>query len=198
MRFLQPQRYITVRILARGNEWLETPVEIVWAEVRVGKELNRFQRMLKDRFYTCYAIGTLTLFVMNSVLLAIGVMLLKERRRLAQEESARAHEAALAGEGTTGVDDDVPLGGTFDHDGQREGAWGDERDDWNDLPTTRNEGAQESEPHVIPEANDQGLHGNATNDADIPQNIAERDSNARSEHRRTQADVSERERKKKT
>lgn len=185
MRFPQPQRYITVRILARGNEWRETPVEIVRAEVRVGEELNRFQRMLKDLFYTCCAIGTLTLFVMNSVLLAIGVMLLKERRRLAQEESARAHAATLAGEGTTGEDDSVPLGGTFDHDGQREGAWGDERDDWNDLPTTRDEGAQESDLHVIPEANDQGVDGNATNDTDIPQNISERDSTASSEHRRT-------------
>lgn len=150
-----------MRILARGNQWRETPVEIVWAEVRVGKELNRFQRTLKDRFFTWYAIGTLTLFVMNSVVSAIGILLLKERRRLAEE-------AALSFEEMSRDDDDVqPLGGSFDHSGQREGEWGDERDDWHDLPTTRDEGAEESDLHVIPEVNDQGVDGNTTNDADI-------------------------------
>jgi hypothetical protein len=105
---------------------------------------------------------------MNSVLSAICILLLRERRRLAEE-------AALAGEGMHDEDDDVPLGGSFDHDGQREGEWGDERDDWHDLPTTRDEGAQESDLHVIPEVNDQGVDGNATNNADLsegPRDVA--------------------------
>jgi hypothetical protein len=38
-----------VRILAQGNGWRETPVEVVWAEVRVGEELNRCQGVLKLR-----------------------------------------------------------------------------------------------------------------------------------------------------
>jgi hypothetical protein len=188
-RFSKPQRFITVRILARGHgEWRETPVEIVWGEVRVGEELNRFQGIMKDRFYTCYAIGTLTLFIVNSVLLFIGAMLLKERRRLRQEETARALEETFEEDDH----DDGPPGGAFDS--QREGEWGDQGDDWDDLPTNQEQAAQESDLHVIPETNDQGLDDNATNDANVseaPQNIAERDSTAGSESGRTQPEVSD-------
>jgi hypothetical protein len=143
---------------------------------------------MKERFYTCYAVGTLTLFIVNSALLVIGIMLLEERRRLRQEEIAQALEETLEG------DDDGPPRGAFDS--QREREWGDEGDDWDDLPTDQDQAAQESDLHVIPEANDEGVHDNATNDAnvsDATQDLAERDLTAESEPGPTQAEVSERE-----
>jgi hypothetical protein len=170
----------------------ETPVEIVGGEVRVGEELNRFQGIMKLRFYTCYVIGTLTLFIVNSVLLFIGVMLLEERRRLRQEETAQVLEVIF--EGGDHDHDDGPLGGAFDS--QRERGWGGEGDDWFDLPTNQEQAAQESDLHVIPEANDQGLGDSATYDANVShatQFMAERESTAGSDPERTQPEVSERE-----
>jgi len=38
------------------------PVEVISGEIRIGKELLLWQQVLKDRYYLCYAIGTLLLF----------------------------------------------------------------------------------------------------------------------------------------
>lgn len=37
------------------------PVEVVAGEVRIGKELNQWQQVLKDWFYACYFVGTMVL-----------------------------------------------------------------------------------------------------------------------------------------
>lgn len=41
---------------------LRSPIEVVAGEVRIGRELNAWQQVLKDWFYTCYITGTFILF----------------------------------------------------------------------------------------------------------------------------------------
>jgi hypothetical protein len=41
------------------------PVEVIRGEVRIGKELNAYQNVLKEWFYTCYVIGTIVFLTLH-------------------------------------------------------------------------------------------------------------------------------------
>lgn len=130
------QRYVTVQLVARGNAWQDsTPVEVISGEVRIGKELNWFQGILREYFYSCYVMGTLSIFVFQALcwtVLGRYVELNRERIRREVEEWEQEHM----------MHPDV------DHGVHWEAVPGEDDDEWNDLPT---EGQQEADRPVTPE-----------------------------------------------
>lgn len=110
---------MVVKILARGNTWRETPIEIVSAELRVGLELNRFQSVLKECFFTCYTIGVSFLFVLQALAVFIGISILEEQQEAALQQQAGRSD------------------GSFDYGYQYQE--GDEQgENWDDLPVDEN------------------------------------------------------------
>ena len=62
------QQHIVVRLASQGSSWQGSiPVEIVAGELRIGKELNKFQNTLKEWFWTCFIVGTLLIFTIQSL-----------------------------------------------------------------------------------------------------------------------------------
>lgn len=72
-----PLRHVVVRIVGQNNDYLHSPqsphqseqqqtpkppIEVIGGEIRIGKELNTWQQVLKDNYYLCNIIGTLIFF----------------------------------------------------------------------------------------------------------------------------------------
>lgn len=116
---------MTVQLLARGEAWQDdTPVEVVSGEVRIGKELNWLQGMLREYFYSCYTMGTMCIFVFQAVFWTVAGNYMeaqRERRRREMEEWEQEHHDA----GEHVHWDEVP---------------GEEDDEWDDLPTGGQQG----------------------------------------------------------
>lgn len=71
-----PLQHVVVRVLA------SSPVEIVAGEVRIGKELNAFQELLKRWFYTCFMVGTMVfamLYMIEWILLQELLVVIRNR-----------------------------------------------------------------------------------------------------------------------
>jgi len=129
------QRFVKVQLLARGNAWQDsTPVEVISGELRIGKELNWLQGILREYFYSCYAMGTICIFVFQAffwTLLGRYVEMKREQRRVEMEEWEQEHGHPDDGQGV-----------------QWEAVPGEDDDEWNDLPT---EGHHETDRPVTPE-----------------------------------------------
>jgi flagellar biosynthesis/type III secretory pathway M-ring protein FliF/YscJ len=90
--YSRPQRHVVVKLLARGKQWtLGTPVEVVHGEVRIGKELNSLQNLLKEWFYTCAVIGITLIFVFE-VMLWTTMQVSVHSRRQQQQQQHHHHE----------------------------------------------------------------------------------------------------------
>jgi len=61
----------------------EMPLEVTRGEIRIGEELNDFQFLLREYFFTCYAAGVIFLYIMQ----VTGILLLRAYWR----ERHRAH-----------------------------------------------------------------------------------------------------------
>ena len=133
---------MSVRLLPRGqaNQWEGgSQPEVTAGRLRIGKELNMFQLLLKEWFWTCLVIGTSIIAVAEGmILLVLRVVLLEwleiRQERLAQEAQRRQEEEAGAqyphqqGMGPFSVFDNEnddewqPMGPAMDdHDGQGNG-----------------------------------------------------------------------------
>lgn len=140
------QRYVTVQLLARGNNnaWQDSsPVEVVSGSVRIGKELNWLQGILREYFYSCYIMGTLCIFVFQAVFWSFFGQWLElqreERRRLMEEwEQQQQEEQHVAWDEVAGEEDD----------------------EWDDLPTHGQQQEPSGRPPVTPEHQEAGNDGN--------------------------------------
>ena len=109
--------------------------------MRIGKELSALQGVLREWFYTCYVMGTATIFIFQVVfwtLFGRYVELERERRRQALQQS---WEAGLEMDHGADAWEAVP---------------GEDDDEWDDLPT---EGLQDPDRPVTPDHphdNDEG------------------------------------------
>lgn len=81
------KRHVHVRIIPQQSA--KALVEITKAEIRMGKEFNAFQSILRDWYFTCYTIGTLAFMMLYSLAWMIVETLLEDSRRKGNDESAR-------------------------------------------------------------------------------------------------------------
>jgi len=88
-----PLRHIVVRLLSRGKLWpAGSPIEVIFGEVRIGKELNVMQDMLKEWFYACAAIGVVLLFLVQASICILVHIWWDWRARKRHEVAARQTE----------------------------------------------------------------------------------------------------------
>jgi len=126
---------VTVQLLARGNAWQDsTPVEVISGEVRIGKELNWLQGILRDHFYSCYIMGTLTVFVFQVFFWTVAGRYVEMQRELRQQEMEE-WEQEHPGE-------------DFEQHVHWEAVPGEEDDVWDELPT---EDQHEADRPVTPD-----------------------------------------------
>ena len=77
------QQHLVIRLLSQGSIWhTHRPTEVISGEIRIGKELNRFQNTLKDWFWTCFIVGTLLIFTIQSLFACAAHILLSMWREL--------------------------------------------------------------------------------------------------------------------
>lgn len=55
-----PLQYVEIKIVPHVRDGTTANVEVTAGEVRIGKEMNKYQEMLKEWFYTCFVFGTLS------------------------------------------------------------------------------------------------------------------------------------------
>jgi hypothetical protein len=155
----EKQQYITVRLIMHMQGRLvdaanSEPVEVVAGEVRLGKELGDFQRLLKNWFYTCYTAGTCILFVVQLLLWVILQFCWDERRRrtLLEEEEPTC---------------DLDMEGSHIGGGEQQND-GENMDfgQWEDLPRESSSSAQES--HQQDQENDVSHSADSSNIAATP------------------------------
>ena len=60
----------------------EMPLEVTRGEIRIGEELNDFQFLLREYFFTCYAAGVIFLYIMQVAGLLLLCAYWKERHRV--------------------------------------------------------------------------------------------------------------------
>jgi hypothetical protein len=85
------QQHALVKIIlpttSQGSNHHHQVVEITGGDLLIGKELNAFQEMLKEWFYTCYLVGTLMFAGFYIVQWSVVRIIWQEfRRRSFQEE----------------------------------------------------------------------------------------------------------------
>lgn len=139
-------------------------LEVTKAEVRIRKELSRFQFMLKEWFFTCYLVGTSFVFVYQ--LAALLIIRLYWQYRTSQR-----------------IQDDPSLNLNLD-ESQLESdldpvdVSSDGRDEWEDLPQ------RSTEPNRSEETS-------ASVQADPPQNTETPNQSVRNDNEAVQPDVDE-------
>lgn len=79
------KRHVHVRIVPQQSA--SALVEITKAEIRMGKEFNTLQNILRDWYFTCYTIGTLAFVIIYASVWMIAEGLLEERSRKSHSES---------------------------------------------------------------------------------------------------------------
>ena len=89
-------RYLTaseVRIvIPRQSQFPDTPhisIELVRAEVHIGKELNLIQRTMKEWFYTSLFLGTFIILIFESITLFLAYLRYYDYRDRRREDDAR-------------------------------------------------------------------------------------------------------------
>lgn len=116
---------MTVELLSRGKAWQDsTPVEVISGQVRIGKELNWLQVILRDYFYSCYAMGTMTIFVLQAIFWTLLSKYMETQRERIQREMEEWEQEARQN-----MDADQHV--------HWEEVPGDDNDQWDDLPTDR-------------------------------------------------------------
>lgn len=117
------QRFVTVQLLSRGKAWQDkTPVEVISGQVRIGKELNWFQVILRDYFYSCYIMGAMTIFVLQAIFWTVLSRYMESQRERIQREMEEWEQEARQN-----MDADQHV--------HWEEVPGDDNDQWDDLPT---------------------------------------------------------------
>ena len=62
-----------VKLVSQGQSWQgDRPIEAIAGEVRIGKELNAFQNILKEWFWSSFMVGTLLIFTFQSFLFCMA------------------------------------------------------------------------------------------------------------------------------
>jgi hypothetical protein len=80
--FLYWQQYATVSLVMQDKgHHKELPLEVTRGEIRVGEELNDFQFVLREYFFTCYSVGVIFLYTMQLTGLLLLRTYWKERQR---------------------------------------------------------------------------------------------------------------------
>lgn len=153
---------MTVQLLARGNAWQDsTPVEVISGEVRIGKELNWLQGILREYFYSCYAMGTLCIFVFQAFFFTVlgkYVEMQREERRRAVEEWEREH-AGEEFDPNVHWEEQVP--------------GGEDNGEWDDLPAQGEHGTDrpvtpEHQSGTDPPGSEQRVDGTSSDSAENP------------------------------
>ena len=79
-----------VKLVSQGQSWQgDRPIEVVAGELRIGKELNAFQNILKEWFWSSFIVGTLMIFTLQSFLFCMANLVWdswKENLRRRREE----------------------------------------------------------------------------------------------------------------
>ena len=87
------QRYIIVRLLARGSRRpIGSHIEVVEAEIRIGTERTAFQDLLQEWFYSCTVIGVAFFFLLQALTLTLVQIWLDIQRRKRYLDDARRAE----------------------------------------------------------------------------------------------------------
>ncbi|GAX25459.1 hypothetical protein FisN_1Hu415 [Fistulifera solaris] len=79
-----PLRHIRVQIVPRLAA--STLVEITKAEIRMGKEFNTLQNILRDWYFTCYTFGTLIFMIVYAFIWTVSDALLEAKRNEGRNE----------------------------------------------------------------------------------------------------------------
>jgi hypothetical protein len=91
------------------------PLEVMTADIRIGKELSDYQLILKEWFFTCYTIGSSILFFSQLLVLVILRLHIKEQRsKREMEEEASLNlgdlqESGFENDPTWDEGNEVPL-----------------------------------------------------------------------------------------
>jgi hypothetical protein len=78
------KRHIRVQIVPRLAA--STLVEITKAEIRMGKEFNTLQNILRDWYFTCYTFGTLIFMIVYAFIWTVSDALLEAKRNEGRNE----------------------------------------------------------------------------------------------------------------
>jgi len=89
-----PLQRIVVRLVSPSSSWQnDIPVEVITGQLRIGKELNIFQLILKEWFWTCYIVGSTIIFFTLSLLVLVAKAMLDASMKAARQ---RREEEDLA------------------------------------------------------------------------------------------------------
>jgi hypothetical protein len=132
------KRFVLVKIVP--TPFATSLVEVSNAVLRIGKELNVFQELLKQWYFTCYSIGTASFMTIYFLLCSFLLKVFRQRREEVEEpscelefsdsdfnfETAHVHperHTRQSADTTGSVMRDAPADRRFDQDG----------DEWEDL-----------------------------------------------------------------
>lgn len=88
--FIVTQQHVIVKLISQGPSWQGSsniPIEVIAGELRIGKELNQFQTVLKEWFWTSFMFGTTIILLFQCLVYLVASFLWESQSETVQHDN---------------------------------------------------------------------------------------------------------------